>query len=40
MMPYVPHAVLSIIAEAGHMATMEKPKEVADAMNLWLSKCA
>ncbi len=40
MMPYVPHAMLSIIAGAGHMATMEKPQEVAHAMNLWLSKCA
>ena len=36
MMQYVPHATLSVIASAGHMATMEKPQAVAEAMNNWL----
>jgi pimeloyl-ACP methyl ester carboxylesterase len=40
MMQYVPHAKLSIIADAGHMSTMERPIEVANAMNYWLAECA
>ena len=39
MLQHVPHALLSIILDAGHMATMEKPLEVAAAMNQWLSQC-
>ena len=40
MLHFVPHATLSVIANAGHMSTMEKPKEVAAAMNNWLSQCS
>jgi pimeloyl-ACP methyl ester carboxylesterase len=37
MLQYVPHAAMSVIEEAGHMSTMEKPQAVAEAMNRWLS---
>lgn len=37
MFQHVPHATLSIIEDAGHMSTMEKPQAVAEAMNHWLS---
>ena len=40
MMQFVPHAQLAIIADAGHMSTMERPTEVANAMNHWLAECA
>jgi pimeloyl-ACP methyl ester carboxylesterase len=36
---YVPNAAYSLIADAGHMSTMEKPLEVATAMNHWLEQC-
>ena len=39
MLQYVPHAAYSLIANAGHMSTMEKPVEVATAMNHWLEQC-
>lgn len=34
------HATLAVVDAAGHMAPMERPREVADAMLLWLSECA
>ena len=37
MLQYVPHAAMSVIEDAGHMSTMEKPQAVAEAMNRWLS---
>jgi len=37
MLQYVPHAAMSVIEDAGHMSTMEKPQAVAEAMNQWLS---
>ena len=40
MMQFVPHAQLAIIPDAGHMSTMERPLEVANAMNHWLAECA
>ena len=36
----VPHGALEVIADAGHMAPMEKPHEVAAAMTRWLAPCA
>jgi pimeloyl-ACP methyl ester carboxylesterase len=36
----VPHGALEVIADAGHMAPMEKPHEVAAAMTRWLALCA
>jgi len=33
-------SVLAVIDDAGHMAPMEKPLEVAHAMSRWLSQCA
>lgn len=39
MLQYVPHAAYSLISDAGHMSTMEKPLEVATAMNHWLEQC-
>ncbi len=33
-------AVLEVIEDAGHMAPMEKPLEVAAAMSRWLAQCA
>jgi pimeloyl-ACP methyl ester carboxylesterase len=35
-----PHSALEVIADAGHMAPMEKPHEVAVAMSRWLARCA
>lgn len=35
-----PHGALEVIADAGHMAPMEKPLEVAAAMSRWLARCA
>ena len=40
MLQYVPHAAMSVIEDAGHMSTMEKPQAVAEAMNQWLSRCS
>ena len=36
----VPHGALEVIADAGHMAPMEKPHEVVAAMTRWLALCA
>jgi pimeloyl-ACP methyl ester carboxylesterase len=35
-----PHSTFETIDHAGHMAPMEKPREVADAMSRWLLQCA
>lgn len=35
----VPHGSLAIIAHAGHMAPMESPAAVAEAMSGWLAQC-
>jgi pimeloyl-ACP methyl ester carboxylesterase len=40
MQQLTPHATLAVVDAAGHMAPMERPREVADAMLLWLSECA
>ncbi len=40
MQQLAPHATLALVDAAGHMAPMERPREVADAMLLWLSECA
>jgi pimeloyl-ACP methyl ester carboxylesterase len=34
-----PNSTLEIIADAGHMAPMERPQEVAAAMSRWLARC-
>jgi len=39
MQQFVPHAQLAVSENAGHMATMEKPEDVARAMFNWLSEC-
>jgi pimeloyl-ACP methyl ester carboxylesterase len=36
MQKCAPHAQLAVIENAGHMATMEMPEAVANAMNQWL----
>lgn len=36
MQSLVPHAALEIIPECGHMATMEAPGSVSEAMHRWL----
>lgn len=36
----VPHAVLDVIADAGHMAPMERPQAVAESLARWLRKDA
>jgi pimeloyl-ACP methyl ester carboxylesterase len=33
------HAVFEVIDQAGHMAPMEMPREVAAAMSRWLARC-
>jgi len=40
MQQLIPHAKLVVVDGAGHMAPMEKPHEVANAMLAWLSECA
>lgn len=35
----VPHAVISMIDGAGHMAPMERPQAVSESMLKWLSDC-
>ena len=36
----VPHSTFEVIDHAGHMAPMEKPQEVADAVARWIAQCA
>lgn len=36
----VPHAVLDVIPDAGHMAPMERPQAVAESLARWLSRNA
>ena len=36
----VPHGTFEVIDHAGHMAPMEKPQEVADAVARWIAQCA
>jgi pimeloyl-ACP methyl ester carboxylesterase len=36
MAAMIPGAVLEVIDDCGHMATMEQPERVADAMRRWL----
>ena len=36
MQKRVPHATLAVIDDAGHMAPMERPDEVAAAFLQWL----
>jgi pimeloyl-ACP methyl ester carboxylesterase len=38
MQQWSPHAQLAVVENAGHMATMEKPQAVAQAMSAWLSE--
>ena len=38
MQQWAPHAQLAVVENAGHMATMEKPQAVAQAMSAWLSE--
>ena len=38
MQQLTPHATLAVVEAAGHMAPMERPREVADAMLHWLSQ--
>lgn len=40
MQQLTPNATLAVVEAAGHMAPMERPREVADAMLHWLSQCA
>ena len=39
MQSLVPAATLSVIDDAGHMAPMEQPQAVAQAMLQWLARC-
>ena len=39
MQHQVPHAVISMIDGAGHMAPMERPQAVSESMLKWLSDC-
>lgn len=40
MQALVPHAVLDIIADAGHMAPMERPQALADVLLRWMESPA
>lgn len=40
MQALAPHAVLDVIAHAGHMAPMERPADVAASLARWLAKTA
>jgi len=40
MQALVSHAALEVIDGAGHMAPMERPQEVANALSRWLIRCA
>lgn len=35
----IPDSVLAVIKECGHMAPMEQPRQVADALAGWLARC-
>ena len=38
MQALVPHAVLDVIDDAGHMAPMERPEAVAASLLRWLTQ--
>lgn len=38
MLRHIPHAELVVIEEASHMALVEKPAAVADAIQQWLDR--
>ena len=40
MQQLAPHATLALIDDAGHMAPMERPSHVAQAMHQWMAQCA
>ncbi|MCX7152243.1 MAG: alpha/beta hydrolase, partial [Proteobacteria bacterium] len=40
MAALLPHATLEVIADCGHMSTMERPQTVAQAMRNWLEQPA
>jgi pimeloyl-ACP methyl ester carboxylesterase len=37
MQALAPHAVLDVVADAGHMAPMERPAAVAHGLARWLA---
>lgn len=40
MAALMPHATLEVIADCGHMSTIERPEAVAKAMRTWLEQPA